>query len=386
MLICHLYPFFPPYTIGGVEKWILGLSQFLSESSDMRFMLLTDRSNFSFYVTSTKMSKYGTLEVYRLGPNLFSFIFYSSRIKWQIVERLSLMELFHEAVNFLRIKDVDIFHLHGIWLRKEYKQYAELALLLSRFFNKPLMVSLHGYVASKSKDTGMTLFHPEIKKTLKCAKAITTYSYQVLEVLNELGLKSMSYLVPNFIDIRKFTCPTPRDYCSATRIIFISRLDPEKDPITIIRALKQVKEKFPIVKLTVVGYGSMYKEIRNMILKLGLEGNVTLVGRHADVRKFLWNNDILISAGYLTSLEAWAAGLPVICDDKVAVPGACGDENLLLFRSHDSADLAQKISTLIEDEQLRKKLAMNGLRTVENYDIRKIARKIKDLYEKVTEN
>jgi glycosyltransferase involved in cell wall biosynthesis len=382
MIVCHIYPFFYPHKLGGVEKWIFSLSQFLSKSTqDMCFLLLTDRSNFSCYAVSAKKSQYGSLRVYRLGPHLFSAIYYSSRIKWQIIEKLSLLQLFDEANNLPQIKDVDIFHLHGVWLRKEYKQYMDLALLLSRFFNKPLVVSLHNDIVGKYKEAGMPLFKSEIRKILAHAKAITTYSPSILDILSKLGIGSKSYLIPNFVDTESFTCPSPRDYRSATRVIFVSRLDPERDPLTVIKAFKYVKEKIPNSTLTVVGNGSMYKELQDFVHRLKLDNDIILKGQHFDVRSFLWDSDIFIGVGYLTLLEAWAAGLPVVVYNwGILGQLASHRKNAILVRPHNPGELARALVELMENEQLRKKLALNGMKTVKNHDIRSVAPKIGNIY------
>lgn len=384
MKICHIYPFFPPRRLGGVEKWIISLSNFLSESTtDIHFFLLTDRSNFYYYAVSPKISRYGSLQVYRVGPNIFSSIFYSSRIKWKIFEKLSLMEAFKETATAQPARNADIFHLHGVWLSKEFKQYMKLAFLLSHYFNKPLVVSLHNDVSNVSKDSSLPLFNPEVRNFLRIAKAITTYSPDVFRILHELDLGSKSYFIPNFIDTEKFKCPYPRDYSVAKRVIFVSRLDPEKDPVTVIKAFKYVKEKVPDSSLTIIGSGSMYRELQNLILKLKLTESVFLKGQRMDVRKFLWNSDIFVSApsGYITLLEAWAAGIPVLaCDDGIFRQIISHGKNGILFKLHDPKELSQALVYLMENEDLRRELSLAGMQTVRYYDIRNIAPKIRDIY------
>jgi len=387
MLICHIYPFFPPHKLGGVQKWILSLSQFLSKSTEeMRFLLLTDRSNFYYYAASPKKSQYGSLQVYRLGPHIFSTLFYSSRIDWKIIDKLSLLQLFREAINLQPLKDVDVFHLHGLWLYKEYKQYMNLALLLSRYFDKPLVVTLHGDVVSKSGEVGMPLYNPEVIKVLNHAKAITTYSPSILEVLSKLGVESKSYLIPNFVDTESFKRPTPRDYRSARKVIFVSRLEPEKDPLTVIKAFKYVKDKISNSTLIVVGNGSLYKELQDLIHMLKLDNNVILMGQQYDLRKFLWDSDIFVGVGYLTLLEAWAAGLPVVEYNWGILEQLISHrKNALLVPPHNPKELAQALVELMENEQLRKKLALNGMETVKNHDIRNVAPIIGNIYRTVLE-
>jgi glycosyltransferase involved in cell wall biosynthesis len=381
VLVCHVFPFFPPHTYGGVEKWIFISSQFLSKSTpDMHFLLLADRSNLSPYVVSAKRSEYGSLQVYRMGPNIFSVIFYSSRIKSRIIERLSLLQLCHEACGLQTIKGVDIFHLHGVWLGKEFKQYTELALMLSRFFNKPLVVSLH---ADEVGSNTLPIFDPGISGALTHhAAAITTYSPVVFDGLRKLGVDYKSYLIPNFIDTNYFKRPTPIDVGQGTKVLFVSRLVPEKSPEIAVKAFKYVKKKIPRATLEVVGQGPMYGELQRLIHSLKLDGTVTLMGLQPDLRKFLWNSDILCNAGYLTLLEAWASGLPVISPrlrifEHVISPG----KNGILVRPSDPEKLAEALVELMKNPKLRMTLASNGMQSAESHDVRVVARQVGRIYE-----
>jgi glycosyltransferase involved in cell wall biosynthesis len=352
---------------------------------EMRFLLLTDRSNLYYYASSSKRSQYGSLLVYRLGPNIFSSVYYSSRLKGRILEKLSLMSLFQEAISLQLLKEVDIFHLHGVWLYKEYKQYMDLALLLSRSFNRPLVVSLHGDVISELGDEGMPLFNSKIIELLNHAKAVTTFSKSVMDGLHKLGVGSKSYLIPNFIDIETFRPPIPRDYKSATNLLVVSRLDPEKDLTTVIKAFKYVKEKISDSSLTIIGYGSKFNELQHLVHSIGLSDSIIFKGLCSETvkKKALWKSDIFIAtrASYIATLEAWASGLPVVgCGEGIIMQIISHGKNGVLFRPGDPKKLAKVLSKIMENQTLRKKLALGGMQTVKKYDVRNIAPKIKEIY------
>ena len=97
----------------------------------------------------------------------------------------------------------------------------------------------------------------------------------------------------------------------------VTRFSKPKDPLTPIRAFAKVKKEVPKATFTIVGYGPLYEEADRLIQSLNLSGSVTMVGMKSDVRKFLWNSDIFIGTrgSYITTLEAWAAGLAVLAPD-----------------------------------------------------------------------
>ncbi len=73
----------------------------------------------------------------------------------------------------------------------------------------------------------------------------------------------------------------------------------------------------PEATFKIVGYGPLYEYANRLVQDLNLEESVTLVGMKSDVRKFLWDSDISIGTrgSYITTLEAWAAGLQLVAPD-----------------------------------------------------------------------
>jgi glycosyltransferase involved in cell wall biosynthesis len=65
-------------------------------------------------------------------------------------------------------------------------------------------------------------------------------------------------------------------------------------------------------------------------------------------------------------LEAMASGLPVVAADVPVNRELCGDA-ALYFSPFDDADCAHKIGLVINDAELRRRLAEEGLRRVEKF-------------------
>lgn len=221
------------------------------------------------------------------------------------------------------------------------------------------------------------------------AAAITTYSPVVFDGLIKLGVDCKSYLIHNFIDTNYFKRPTPIDAGQGTKVLCISRLEPGKGPEIVIKAFEVVKKRIPRATLEIVGHGSMYGELQRLIHNSKLDGTVTLMGRQPDLRKFLWNSDLFCSAaaGYLTVLEAWASGLPVISPragilEHIISPG----KNGIFVPPDDPERLAQALIELMENPKLRKTLSQNGMQTVKHYDVRNVAPRIYDIYRTVLKN
>lgn len=85
-----------------------------------------------------------------------------------------------------------------------------------------------------------------------------------------------------------------------------------------------------------------------------------------------------------TVKEALACGVPVLIT-KVGYHGEMlRDGETCLVIKRDAADIVEKIRMLMNDSELRKKLAWNGRLFAENYhDVRKIAKQYDDVFRKV---
>lgn len=389
MRVCHVWERFWPLEIGGLERYILGLTNYLAKHHGVEFSLVTGRTKFLLLTKNIKkFEDTGFLKVYRLGPKpvdlvngAFMYIFGSMP---NPIERMKFSSLCHEAANWKFAKSADVFHIHGIWKDLEY---INLGIYLSRQFQKPLVLTLHGAFVGDPTFGGMPLQSPTVKRILENdAAAITTYSKEVFSALDSLGLGKKSYLVTNFVDTPYFsnngTSLSPHE----TTVIYVGRFEPVQTPDMVVKAFKQVNNQFPSTKLILVGYGTMFDDLKNLIKELKLEASVSMVGKQTDVRKYLWNSDIFVATnfGYIATLEALSAGLAVVAP-RFGVLKETIDHgnNGLLFEPDNADDLASALLTLIKNRDLKEKLALNAAYMAKDYDIRSVAPKMFEIYRSV---
>ena len=387
MRVCHIWQNFFPLESGGVERYILSLSDFMSQQDQsMNFLMITDKAAyvpFSLSLRTSNCQRINSLEIHRLGPYLSSFLrgaFYKTfRRSSKTLDIVLAKDLFNEASHIRGIDKVDVFHIHGIW----QPLYPTLGLLLSQHFHRPFVVTLHGDSVKLNDPFAMPIRTPATLEVLRHAGAITTYSKETLNVLQGLGLEKTSRLVPNFVDSRIFRRPVLNKNGSGARIVMVSRLSKPKDPLTPIRAFAQVKKKVPEATFKIVGYGPLYEYANSLVHDLGLEGSVTFAGMKSDVRKFLWESDISIGTrgSYLTTLESWATGLPVIAPEFGIMKEIISNgENGLLIPPDNINQLADAMISLIRNKELWTKIMANGAQTVKKHDIHNVTASIAQIY------
>jgi glycosyltransferase involved in cell wall biosynthesis len=388
MHVCHVWDRFWPLEIGGLERYILWLSNYLARKQAIEFSLITGRTK--FLLVTKNIKKYedtGFLKVYRLGPNFVDLInglcMYTLGSTPKMVEKAKFAALFREAAKWKVAQSADVFHIHGIWSDLEY---IKLGISLSKHFNKPLVVTLHGGFVGDPRHGGMPLEAPHVRSILeKDVSAITTYSKEILGTLDQLGLGYKSHLVTNFVDASHFEKPEKAPTHEVT-VTYVGRLEPVQTPDLVIKAFKKVNDKLPNAKLTIVGYGRMFGALQALIKQLNLEGSVTMAGKQTDVRKYLWSSDVFVATnfGYIATLEAWAAGLSVVAPNfGVLKETISSGINGLLFEPGSVDDLAEKLTRTIKDKRLREHMAFNGAQTVQDYDIRSVAPRLSEIYRSV---
>jgi glycosyltransferase involved in cell wall biosynthesis len=386
--VCHVWERFWPLEIGGLERYIMGLSSYLHRKEEIDFSLVTGRTQILHIIKNIKkIEDSGYIKVYRLGPRPIDLIngFFMYSLKWQpkYMDKLKLASLCQEARGWKTAQTADLFHIHGIWADLEY---IWLGVYLSQRYHKPLVVTLHGSFVGDPLHGGMPLESAPVREILSSCDAITTYSKEVLGVLQRMGFGGKSHFITNFVDTPHFKKPSAGSSASGDIAIYVGRLEQVTNPDLPIQAFKYVHKEYPNAKLHIIGYGRLFERLKQLVHELELDETVILMGKQTDVKRFLWQSDIFIATnfGYIASLEAWSAGLAVIAPDfGIMKETIQHGENGLLVPPQNAQALATAIISLLRDKQLREKLAANGSETVKDFDIRLVAPKIAAVYRSV---
>jgi len=153
-------------------------------------------------------------------------------------------------------------------------------------------------------------------------------------------------------------------------ILFVGKMHPCKDPLTLIKATSEVVEKNASLRLTMIGGGELYEEAKNEICKRNLS-NYTKLLNYGDSEKLriLYDAaDVFVlpsvaEAFGMTLLEAMASGVPVIASNSGACPEVVGKAGIL-FDQGNYTELAEKILRLSNKKGLSRKLSEAGLKRV----------------------
>lgn len=164
--------------------------------------------------------------------------------------------------------------------------------------------------------------------------------------------------VPNAVDVERFR-PDPAlrqrvrnelGLGEAFTWLSIGRLEPQKDPLTLLQAFRIAASASPCV-LLVAGTGSLEKEVHDYASTLGIASKVKFLGLRRDVPALLNGADgYVLSSRYeglaLVLLEAAASGLPLVVTTagaETVVP----DKSGWVVEAGDPAALAERMCALM---------------------------------------
>jgi glycosyltransferase involved in cell wall biosynthesis len=173
------------------------------------------------------------------------------------------------------------------------------------------------------------------------------------------------FVAYNGIEITESEGPTVEDDSFGNpTILCAANIAPRKGHLTLLRAIKLLRETYPKIRAVLVGrddtQGTFFKEAS----VLGLDDTYVWTGFVPDIGPYLKRATLMVlpslwGEGMPTSvLEAMAAELPIIATDVAGVGELIEDGHTgLLISPNDSATLAQKIQFLLEHEEYRRRLA-----------------------------
>lgn len=174
------------------------------------------------------------------------------------------------------------------------------------------------------------------------------------------------------------------------RIVFMGRLDSQKDPITLLKSANELinNRGFNDIKFYFGGDGELHDECLSYIEKNHLTEHVTLLGWVTDKVSLLSECDIfsmpsIYEAFGLVFVEAAHFSLPSVSTKVEGIPEVISDgETGLLVPEKDYVALSDKLELLITDSKLRKKLGTEAKnRAHREFSLDKMVQKYRELYE-----
>ena len=194
-------------------------------------------------------------------------------------------------------------------------------------------------------------------------------------------------VIPNFTNLPVIKHST----VSSKRVIAVGRLEWEKGFDRLIRAWQNISMKHPDWKLDIFGSGTLKEQLENLINQLCLSDKIKIHPFTSDISREYSESSIFVCTSHfegfsLVIIEAMQFGVPSVAFDCPHGPryiikdGECG----YLIENGNGELLAQKISYLIENPEIRKDFSRSSLEQVKKYRIDIVMDRWKELFESLT--
>jgi glycosyltransferase involved in cell wall biosynthesis len=226
---------------------------------------------------------------------------------------------------------------------------------------------------------------------LRAASVVTAASAPIIESLSASGIRAQR--VPLGVDLDKWPPRPPlgrsRKAGDPARLIHVASLNRVKDQPTLFRALTLLAAAGRQFTLDVVGEDTLQGQMQALATRLGLSEHVNFHGflPQRAVRPLIERADLMLvssrhEAGPLVMLEAAAAGVPTV-GTAVGHVVEWSPDAALSAPVGDPAGLAAAMSKLLDDEELRLRLASAAFSRATREDANYTAQRFQALYDSV---
>ena len=156
-------------------------------------------------------------------------------------------------------------------------------------------------------------------------------------------------------------------------LLCVAEFTKNKNQIFLIKAVEQLKQTIPNIKLLLVGKGTCLEECKDYVENKNLQNEIDFLGYRKDVEDLYNISNILVTASLREGLavnimEAEACGLPVICSNTRGQRDLVkNNKNGFVYETNNLSDFIKKVDILHSDLEKYKEYSENNIKNATNY-------------------
>jgi len=346
--VCFISSEYPPHVLGGLGVHVGQLTAALGTYVDMDVVLPSPDEE-SYQAPSPRV---------HLFPLAKAHATYNDPTSWLRFSELAAQRILRRARQVGR---PDVIHCHD-WV-------TVLAGIKCRWaLQVPLVFHLHlpnrSRLCASAENLGL------ISADLVTVNSETMHD----ELLDRhLPLRCNVEVVKNGVDLEAFH-PCDNWPAEDGYILFVGRLVQQKGVEHLLRAFHYVREKFPDIRLKIVGDGDLRQGLEGLCTERKLAEQVDFLGwKTGQDLVALYQKAVVVAVPSIyepfgmTALEALACQRPVVASRLGGLkenirPGVTG----YLFEPKDELELAQWLMTLLSNPELCQRMGRAGRAHVQN--------------------
>lgn len=259
-----------------------------------------------------------------------------------------------------RLSEADVVHAHSHLFFT-----SNLAALVSRLTETPLVVTNHGLVSQTAPGWVQKLFLPTVGRfTFNAADRVLCYTETDERRLRERNVDAQIEIVKNGVDCEQFAPDGPGS--ERRRLLFVGRLLDRKGVGTLLDAFERLAGTYPDLELCIVGDGPQRETYERRCESVGIDDRVEFVGSvpNSEMPRYYRTSQVFVLPSHneglpRTVLEAMATETPVVTtalpqlEDLVDGAGFTAEA-----KSVDG--FVDAIGRLLEDDDARREMGRVG--------------------------
>lgn len=326
-----------------------------------------DKKRFEIYIIS--LYNYKSAITDRLEKNNYK-IYYLNKKKG--ID----LSIYKKLINIFKEINPDVIHTHGYVLK--YVMPAKIFLGL----NCKIVHTIHN-IATKEVPKMQRIFQRIYFKHFNVIPVAISDKIQST-ILEEYRLDRKDVpVIVNGIDLEK--CKEKTDYGDVKRLLNIGRLAEQKNQLLLIDVFYEICRFYDDIKLYIIGEGELKQQLVDKINVLNLSDRVILLGGKSECYDDLKESDIFILTskweGFpMTIIEAMGTGIPILSTDVGGISDIIESGKNGVLCDINKEDIVEKLKELINNEELREKIASQEKVSALDYSSETMARKYSEIY------
>jgi len=306
--------------------------------------------------------------------------------------------------QLLPMLKLDVIHTHHPILlgQTAARKAAELGLPLVFTFHTQYWEYTHyiPFPQEAIQEFLKNAVHKWLRDFMQKCQHIVIPSESMREILvRDYGLEERYTVIPTGTDLEPFlhadgkALRQENGWQDETILISVGGLAPEKNWDTLIQAFAKAYSQHPELRLVLIGDGPARESLQGLAAQLGIAERVTFTGvlPFEEIPRYMKAADIFSFASVtetqgLVTIEAMAAGLPVVAVDGSGTRDIIEHGNEGFLVKNDSDALAKGIIKLLSDPQRMKRFSTHALKKAKSFDINLLGKQMLTVYEQAIED
>jgi len=242
--------------------------------------------------------------------------------------------------------------------------------------------------------------HSWLRVFMQKCQHIVIPSESIKEILiREYGLEDRYTVIPTGTDLQPFlhadgkSLRQSKGWQDDKVLISIGRLAAEKNWETLLRAAAQVYTQHSAMRLVLIGDGPDKQTLELLAAELGIAECVTFTGQvpFDEIPAYLKAADLFVFASVtetqgLVTIEAMAAGLPVVAVDGSGTHDIVDHDKEGLLVENDPNALASAINELLANPQQMNQFSIQALKKARTFDANRLGKQMVKVYEQAIQD